>query len=193
VTHEVISAGEGRTFPKWDTVRAEDGRTHYDVQTEILDEAQRAHSVDHLLQLMRERQEAAIYLSGTRLDNDHGLGSDELGVLLSVMPEDGSKAAIPGYHPGSTEVYVTFQGEVRLEVLEQGSVITRTSHASSVVVLAPGQCHRVRHEPGRRAASLIAKTNLQHKPSVVRCESCGYFSNPRDCRLHQSWQSEASS
>ena len=95
MTHEVISAGEGRTFPKWDTVRAEDGRTHYDVQTEILDEAQRAHSVDRLLQLMRERQEAAIYLSGTRLDNDHGLGSEELGVLLSVMPEDGTKAAVP--------------------------------------------------------------------------------------------------
>ena len=187
-----ISAGDVRRYPKWDTVRTEDGRTHYDVQTEILDEAQRAQSLDRLLQLMRARREAAIYLCGTRLDNEHGLGSEELGVLLSVMPEDGSKAGIPGYHPGSTEVYVTFQGEVTLEVLEQGSVLTKTSDATSVVVLAPGQCHRVRNDPGRQAASLIVKTNLRHRPDVVRCASCGYFSNPEDCPLHRSWRSDVS-
>jgi hypothetical protein len=186
-----ISAGGVRTFPRWDTVRTQDGRTHYEVQTEILDEALRAQSLDRLLGLMRDREEAAIYLFGTRLDNDHGLGSEELGALLSVMPEDGTKAGIPGYHPGSTEVYVTFQGEVVLEVLEQGLVVTKTSNASHVVVLSPGQCHRVRNDPGRPAASLIVKTNLRHRPDVVRCDSCGYFRDPQDCPLHRSWRSDA--
>jgi hypothetical protein len=185
-----ISAGEAGKFPRWDALRTEDGRSHYEVQSEILDEAKSEQSLDCLLLLMRHRQEAAIYLSGTRLDNDHCLGSHNIGMLLSVMPEDGTKAAIPGYHPGSTEVYVTFQGEVTLEVLEQGSLLRKTANASSVVVLPPGQCHRVRIEPGRPATSLIVKTNLQHKPAVVRCESCGYFSNPQDCPLHRSWRDD---
>jgi hypothetical protein len=187
-----MSADSERTFPKWSAVRAEDGRAHYEVQTEILDEAQRAQRLDHLLELMRERREAAVYFCGTRLDHAHGLGSEDLGALLSVMPEDGTKAGIPGYHPGSTEVYVTFQGAVTLEVLEQGSVVTKISDSSSVVVLPPGQCHRVRAEPGREAASLIVKTNLHHQPDVVRCASCGYFGDARDCPLHRSWQAEAS-
>jgi hypothetical protein len=188
-----ISGGEAQRFRKWDALRTEDGRSHYEVQTEILDRAKSEQSLDCLLRLMRQRQEAAIYFSGTRLDNDHCLGSHDIGMLVSVMPEDGIKAAIPGYHPGSTEVYVTFQGEVTLEVLEQGLLLTKIAQPSSVVVLPPGQCHRVRSEPGRPAASLIVKTNLQHKPSVVRCESCGYFSNPQDCPLHRSWRSEESS
>src|ERR1043165_2948755 len=102
------------------------------------------HSLERLLTLMREKGEAALYLSGTRLDNDFCFGSEDLGMLLSTLPEDGAKAGEPGYHPGSAEVYITFQGSVALECLEDGIVVSKRSGDNVVVVLPPGQCHRVK-------------------------------------------------
>jgi hypothetical protein len=56
-------------FFKWDKERS-DGIKHYDAQSEIIKKALEKNSLEELLKLMREdREEAAIYLSGTRLDN----------------------------------------------------------------------------------------------------------------------------
>jgi len=141
------------------------------------------HSLNELLDLMREKGEAALYLAGSRLDNDFGFGSQDIGWLLTVMPEDGEKASVPGYHPGSTEVFVTFQGELTVECLEDGEVVEKPLSRGEVLVLPPGQCHRVQPDPEKVAASLVVKTNLEAKPSVVRCADCTYYQDPADCPL----------
>ena len=100
---------------------------------------------------MRKTGEAALYLIGSRLDHDHCLGSADVGVLLSVLPEDAVKAAVPGYHPGSTEIYVTFQGSLQIEWLtEQRQVDSATVNANELHILQPGVCHRVRRDPKGR-------------------------------------------
>ena len=164
----------------------------YQRQSELVRSAlaSEQHSLEVLLKSMREQDEAALYLCGSRLDNEFCFGSRDVGMLLSVLPEDARKAAEPGYHPGSTEVYITFQGELDIEYLDDGVLQTRHVGAPDVAILPPGQCHRIRSEPDRQAASLVVKTNLAHQPGVVRCSDCDKFSNPADCPLHLSWQGE---
>ncbi|MEN8133255.1 MAG: hypothetical protein ABFS45_24380, partial [Pseudomonadota bacterium] len=110
-------------FQKW-TSTADNGKKHYDRQTKLIKEALATpeHSLNTLLEHMRVEGEATIYLCGTRLDSDYGLGSNDLGTAVSILPEDRLKAAVPGYHPGSTEVYVIFQGSLIMELLDQGFV-----------------------------------------------------------------------
>ena len=139
---------------------------------------------------MRRSGQTAVYLSGTRLDNDHCFGSTDVGMLFSILPQDAQKAAEPGYHPGSTEVYVTFQGSLVMECLEDGQVRDQTVGANEVLVLPPGQCHRVRFDAHRQAASVIVKTSLSAKPSVVRCDACTYYRDKTTCPLHQRWSAE---
>ncbi|MEX2304542.1 MAG: hypothetical protein WD733_26610 [Bryobacterales bacterium] len=173
---------------KWD----QSGK--YAEQSEIVAQALAAsdHSLDELLRLMREKGLASVYLSGSRLDNDYCFGSTDVGLLFSVLPED-QHAAVPGYHPGSTEVYVTFQGSLVMECLEDGRVVAKTADPDHVLILPPGQCHRVRRDGRRKAASAIVKTNLRHKPSVMRCDNCSYYTDKTACLLYQSWSTEASS
>jgi len=147
-------------------------------------------SLDVLLGLMRQTGQTAVYLSGSRLDNDYCFGSSDVGLLLSVLPEDGIKAAKPGYHPESTETYITFQGSLVMECLEAGKVNCVTVCANKPLVLPPGRCHRVRHDDKQPAASLIAKTNLNHQPGVVRCDACHYYTEKTECLLHRSWMEE---
>ena len=165
----------------------------YAAQTDIVRQALATpeHSLDSLLGLMRGSGQAAVYLSGTRLDNDYCFGSEDVGLLLSVLPEDAQKAAEPGYHPGSTETYVTFQGSLVMECLEEGAVEAKEvgGDGNPVLVLPPGQCHRIRNDR-TTAASVIVKTHLSRKPSVVRCDACGYFPDPKDCALHNRWKAE---
>ena len=173
-------------------IKKRENEEAYATQSEILKQAlaTAAHSLDALLSLMRDSGNSAVYLAGTRLDNDYCFGSTELGMLLSILPEDGPKAAEPGYHPGSTEVYVTFQGSLVLEYLDAGEVRETTVGGSEVFAIQPGQCHRVRHDPNRQAASLIVKTNLEAKPGVVRCDDCAYYEDKSACALHRSWQAD---
>ena len=177
-------------FKKWDNEDA------YRIQTQVLNEAldTEDHALDVLIRRMREEGPiaSAIYLAGGRIDNDHCFGSKDLGMLVSVLPEDGAKAAKPGYHPGSTEVYVIFQGSLVLESIQQNELHADALGQYEVRVIPPGQCHRVRHEPNREAASFIVKTNLHHKPGVVRCEDCSYYENKTDCSLWRSWKQETS-
>ena len=163
----------------------------YAVQTEIVRQslAHPEHSLQNLINLMRSTGEAAVYFSGTRLDSDYCFGSEEVGLVLSVLPEDGLKAAQPGYHPGSMEVYVTFQGSLTMEYLDEGEVIVTEVKPNIALILPPGQCHRVCNN-GTEAASVVVKTNLRHQPGVVRCGVCEYFPRPEDCALYQSWKRE---
>jgi mannose-6-phosphate isomerase-like protein (cupin superfamily) len=163
----------------------------YAVQTEIVRQslAHPEHSLQNLINLMRSTGEAAVYFSGTRLDSDYCFGSEEVGLVLSVLPEDGLKAAQPGYHPGSMEVYVTFQGSLTMEYLDEGEVIVTEVKPNIALILPPGQCHRVCNN-GTEAASVVVKTNLRHQPGVVRCGVCEYFTRPEDCALYQSWNRE---
>jgi mannose-6-phosphate isomerase-like protein (cupin superfamily) len=163
----------------------------YAGQTGIVKQALESpdHSLNSLLAMMRSSGQAAVYFSGTRLDHDHCFGSEDAGLLLSVLPEDGEKAAKPGYHPGSTEVYVTFQGSLIVEYLENRKVNEIEVGPAPALILPPGQCHRVRQN-GHQAASVIIKTNLKHRPGVVRCNACEYFSDPEECALYQRWISE---
>lgn len=149
------------------------------------------HSVEELVRLMRQAGQGAVYLAGSRLDHDYCFGSTDIGMLFSVLPEDAEKAAEPGYHPGSTEVYVTFEGSLVVEYLEAGRVCEKTLACGEVIVLPGGQCHRVRHDAERKAASLIVKTNLRHEPAVVRCDACAYYSIKAECPLHQRWRADA--
>jgi hypothetical protein len=173
-------------FRKWDKPEK------YAAQSDLLRKALATptHSLDELLRLMRCSGQTAIYLSGTRLDHDQCFGSDDVGMLLSVLPQDAPKAAEPGYHPGSTEVYVTFQGSLVVEYLEDGRVREKTLGGNEVLVLPPGQCHRVRFDPQREAASVIVKTSLSAKPGVVRCADCSYYPDPAACPLSQRWSAE---
>ncbi|HHP7239059.1 hypothetical protein [Longibacter sp.] len=161
----------------------------YETQSDLIRQALSSedHALDTLLEGMRKRGESAVYLCGSRLDHDFCFGSEDIGVLLSVLPEDNAKAFVPGYHPGSTEVYVPFQGGLTIEYLVDGDVETRDVARYETAVLPPGQCHRIQPNLDRRAASLVVKTNLSHDPDVVRCADCGYFKDPLDCSLHRSW------
>jgi mannose-6-phosphate isomerase-like protein (cupin superfamily) len=176
-------------FREWDKPEK------YAAQSDIVSQALATptHSLNELLRLMRRSGQTAVYLSGTRLDNGHCFGSDDVGMLFSVLPEDSQKAAEPGYHPGSTEVYVTFQGSLIMECLEDGQVTARTVGANEVLVLPAGQCHRVRFDRQGEAASVIIKTNLRAKPGVVRCAHCTYYPDSSACPLFQRWRAEAGS
>ena len=174
------------TIKKWNNASG------YAAQSDVLERALATptHSLEELLSRMRGSGHGAIYLSGTRLDNDYCLGSTDIGMLLSILPEDGQKAAEPGYHPGSTEVYITFQGSLVMEYLDAGRVREATVGGNQVLALPPGQCHRVPYEPHRQAASLIVKTCLDAKPSVVRCDDCTYYRDKNECGLHQRWSAD---
>ena len=141
---------------------------------------------------MRATKQGSVYLAGMRLDNDHCLGSGDIGWSLSVLPEDADKASVPGYHPGSTEVYVTFQGNLVMEFLEDGRVQERRLGPFDTFTMPPGLCHHVRPDSKTAATSLIVKTNLHHKPGVIRCDNCTYYSDPTACPLHRSWRASAS-
>lgn len=200
-----IPDGRGMfTGEKWvtygDTVRVDHDLTLYftkhlhpptdrfAAQTEIIRQtlATPTHMLDTLLEQMRQTGQSALYLSGSRLDHAYGLVSGDLGILLSVLPEDGEKAALPGYHPGSEETYHPFQGQLTLEILVHGKVQVRELRAFETYTIPAGQCHRVRLTPQNRAASLIVKTNLHYKPGVVRCASCTYYAEKDLCPLIQS-------
>lgn len=158
-------------------------------QTEIIRQtlATPTHALDTLLERMRQTGQSALYLSGSRLDHAFGFMSGDVGILLSVLPEDGEKAATPGYHPGSEETYHVFQGELTLEMLVQGKVQTKKFHDFETYTIPAGRCHRIRPAPHQRAASLIVKTNLHHQPGVVRCDTCSYFADKTHCPLfHQT-------
>jgi len=182
---------ENQNIPPMKSWTEED---RYETQTDLVRKALASedHALDVLLAGMRESGESAVYLCGSRLDHAFCFGSEDVGVLLSVLPEDAPKAAVPGYHPGSTEVYVPFQGRLTIEVLEDGTVQSRDVARYETAVLPPGQCHRIRPAPDRRAASLVVKTHLRHQPGVVRCRDCAYFSIPTDCPLHRRWQADPS-
>ncbi|NUM46840.1 MAG: GNAT family N-acetyltransferase [Anaerolineales bacterium] len=162
----------------------------YQAQTALIQQtlATPHHALNTLLAQMRQTGQSAVYLSGTRLDHDYGFVSEDLGILLSVLPEDAPKADEPGYHPGSAETYFPFQGRLILEFLQDGAVVEKELTAYDSHTLLPGQCHRIRPSVPPQAASLIVKTNLHHRPSVVRCKECTYFSDPTQCLLHQRWK-----
>lgn len=179
-------------FDKWHETR-HDGRTHYEVQSEILKAALASggRPLEVLLEGMRASGEACLYLSGTRLDNELCFGSRDLGLALSVLPENTPKAARPGYHPGSTEVYCALQGSLPIEVLQEGKVFSRVVEEHCVLVIPPGECHRVCCEAGRQSAALIVKTNPGGQPGVVRCSECGFYPDSKECALHRRWMEEA--
>ena len=174
---------------KWDQT------DKYAAQTDIIKEALSTpeHSLDEFLRRMRQTGQGAVYLAGSRLDNDYCFGSGDVGLLVSVLPEGAPKAAEPGYHPCSTEVYVTFQGNLVMECLEDGQVSDKTIGNNEVLVIPPGRCHRVRRDLERAAASLIVKTNLNHEPSVIRCDDCTYYRDKSVCPLFQRWTAESKS
>ncbi len=169
--------------------QASDAYAH---QTEIIRQtfSQFGHSLDHLLEQMRKSGQSALYLAGARLDHDYGFVSGDVGMLLSVLPEDARKAAVPGYHPGSAETYFPFQGTLVMEFLEAGQVQEKQLTPYVVHTLPPGQCHRVRFNAHQQAASLIVKTNLHHKPGVVRCHDCEYYPDSMNCPLFHRWNLE---
>jgi mannose-6-phosphate isomerase-like protein (cupin superfamily) len=174
-------------FAKWTD------ETRYRIQTDLIRAALSTdgHELDALLAGMEaSAHEGAIYLCGSRLDNDYCFGSDDLGLLICKLPRGGAKAGIPGYHPGSTEVWIIVQGNLTLGWLDKGTLQSRRCTRSDVVVISPGQCHRVLDAPHREAASLIVKTNLRHQPGVVRCQQCAHYSVPAECPLRVSWLEE---
>jgi|GEM_PF-6248013 len=178
-------------FKKWES-KTDAGVSRYERQTDIIGKALNSsdHNLDELIRLMRETGESSLYLFGTRLDNDYGFGSNDLGTAISVLPQDGPKAAEPGYHPGSTEVYIVFQGSLVIESLDRMCLRAHNYGQFDVLVIPPGQCHRVRNEPERQAASFIVKTNPHHKPGVVRCNDCTYYNKQDDCPVRSSWLHE---
>ena len=178
-------------FGRWTAVNA-DGEMRYEVQTRLIGDVLAApgQALRQLLASMRSAAEPCLYLAGSRLDNGFAFGSQDIGLAISVLPEDGLKASTPAYHPGSTEIYVLIEGELVLESLEDGVVRQRTCRQHEIAVVPPGQCHRVRRQPGKQAASLIVKTNLAFQPAAVRCADCLYFRTPAQCPLHLSWARE---
>ena len=177
-------------FFKWAKERT-DGKKHYDVQSEIIKKALEKNSLEKLLKSMREDgEESAVYLCGTRIDNTFCFGSNDIGIVISVLPQDGEKVSVPGYHPGSTEVYIVTQGELVLESILNNTFKQENIVQYSVRVIPPGECHRIRKNENCNSSSLIIKTNLQHKPGVVRCSKCGYYKKAKDCPMNTSWKKE---
>lgn len=177
-------------FQRWTAVNAA-GQSRYDLQSRIIGEvlATPNRALDRLLERMRSSGESCLYLSGSRLDNDFAFGSLDLGLAISVLPEDGAKAAVPAYHPGGTELYVVIQGTLVLETLVDGALDVQTCDQHAVATIPAGQCHRVRRSP-TQAASLVVKTALRHEPAVVRCADCTYYPDREHCPLRRSWVSE---
>jgi hypothetical protein len=168
------------------------GQLYYDKQSDIVSAALKhpGQPLNELLRLMRHNGMGSLYLAGRRLDSQFSFGSDEVGLAVSALPEDGLKAAVPGYHPGSTEVYVVFQGSLVLELLSGSSVKDVLCTQYTAQVIPPGVCHRVRLQPDTTASSLIVKTHLKFEPVVQRCTDCGYFDEPAKCPLHLAWSKE---
>jgi hypothetical protein len=83
-------------FQKWTAEVGNEKR--YDRQSDVIKQALESpdRGLDTLLCLMRASGESAVYLNGTRVDNEFGLGSDYLGVAISAQPRDGVKFAEPG-------------------------------------------------------------------------------------------------
>jgi mannose-6-phosphate isomerase-like protein (cupin superfamily) len=181
-------------FVRWTAVNA-DGEMRYEVQTRLVGDvlAAPAPELQQLLASMRSAAEPCLYLAGSRLDNGFAFGSRDIGLAISVLPEDGLKAATPAYHPGSTELYVLIEGELVLESLEDGAVRQRACRQHEIAIVPPGQCHRIRRQSGKQAASLIVKTNLAFQPAVVRCPDCLHYRTPEQCPLHISWAQETGS
>ncbi len=177
----------------WPIVRTRKWRDAeaYQGQSELIEAAlnQSDHSLDSLLHWMRSCAKPAIWLFGGRVDNDFCFGSKEVGMLLSVLPED-AHAGVPGYHPGSTETYVTLEGSLVMDCLEGGNLVHHTVAGNDVLVIPPGTCHRVRAPQNSRSSSMIVKTNLKSEPGVVRCNNCGYFTDPTVCPLNRAWRAE---
>ncbi len=186
---ERFGSGRGGMIKKW-----QDGE-RYEVQSRLIEDSldDVSHSLDKLLAAMAQSGEGALYLCGTRLDHRFCFGSEDLGLALSTLPADASKAAEPGYHPGSTEIYVVFQGSLCIEMLREDAVEAGHYGQYQVLEIPPGTCHRVRNQPDHQAASLIVKTNLRHQPGVVRCAQCDYYDSPMDCQLARSWREEQES
>jgi len=178
-------------FFKWDKERS-DGKKHYDVQSELIKKALEKNNLEELLKLMREDgEESAIYLCGTRIDNVFCFGSNDIGIVISVLPQDGQKASVPSHHPASTEVYIIIQGELTFESILNNVFKQENIYQNSIRVIPPGECHRIRKNENCNASSLIIKTNLKHKPGVVRCDKCEYYKNPADCLLNINWKEES--
>jgi hypothetical protein len=174
-------------FTRWDD------EARYQIQTDLIRAAlgTEGHELDALLAGMEASEnEGAVYLCGTRVDNEYCFGSEDLGLLISKYPKGGAKAGVPGYHPGSTETWVILQGRLTLGWLDEGGLRSRTCSRSDVVVLPPGVCHRALDASSRVAAALIVKTNLRHKPGVARCQACTYYPAPAECPLRESWLQE---
>ena len=166
-------------------------KEEYNRRTSIISETLSGdHALDTLLSLMREKRESALYTCGKWKAHDYCLVSSDLAVAISVLPEDGPKAAKPGYHPGSTEVYIIFKGSLILESLEDGFLKDECLGQFDVKVILPGKCHRVRNELGREAASFIVKTNPKHEPDVARCNECTYYKSRVECPVYRSWEVE---
>jgi mannose-6-phosphate isomerase-like protein (cupin superfamily) len=170
---------------KWENI------AYYILQSKIIKQAlaEEDHSLDFLLKCMRDNQQHALYLSGSRIDNDYCFGSLDIGMLFSILPEDGH-ASVPGFHAGSTEIYVTFKGSLIMECLEGDQLVEKKVSSNDVLILPPGQCHRVKKSQNS-AASLIIKTNLRHEPGVTRCVECTRFKGDDICSLKKKWEEES--
>lgn len=89
------------------------GKWRHDSVTKIVRDvlAPESHCLSDLVDCARRGEESFFYLARTRIDRAFGFGSNEGAIGLSVLPQEGAEAGVPGLHPGSSEVYVVFQGK----------------------------------------------------------------------------------
>jgi mannose-6-phosphate isomerase-like protein (cupin superfamily) len=112
---------------------------------------------------------SCMYFAGAREDHPYFLATDRLAIGISVLPEDSEKAGVSKRHPNQREVIFVASGRLRLELQESGSRVERVLDAGDVVVIHPGQCHRVTPVDTGDACYLFVKTDPAREPTEEPC------------------------
>jgi len=131
-------------------------------------------TLQSLLGTMRERSRqdsrlSSLYFCGADRDHPYFLHTDSLAAGFSVLPEDVWKSSVAKRHPHQSEVILVLEGELDLELLEEGGWHTTRLKSGEVKVILPGICHRIFSGNEDPAAFLFVKTHPARKPREEDC------------------------
>jgi mannose-6-phosphate isomerase-like protein (cupin superfamily) len=130
--------------------------------------------LEQLVRLMKERSAgnhnlSYLYFAGSRDDHPYFLHNDRIAVGLAVLPEDAAKSRRAKRHPHQQEIIIVLDGQLCLERNELGFDTARTLETGDVVIIDPGQCHRILPVNNHDAAYVFVKTNPDLEPREELC------------------------
>jgi mannose-6-phosphate isomerase-like protein (cupin superfamily) len=143
----------------------------------VLDAYSEGLSLDALVCLMKSRSSSipmlsSLYFAGADRDHPYFLNTDKIAIGISVLPEDEPKSSESKRHPHQHEVIFVLDGELCVEVVEEGCWRPFVLHAGQVKAIWPGECHRI-FSRGQGAVFLFVKTLPAKEPRGVPCSPVG--------------------